>query len=151
MGENIRSTWFWALAAGVAHVVFVSGVFSTLWSSHFGSLDRLSQRPTGDLARFLEDAWPWVTAAAIGLAFLLGVTAVRRVMRGDWKLVAVRSVIIVFLPVLIELTDAGTQDGSPNDLDLVPSHSLAMLVAITLGPPVLLALDLIALRRPAEG
>jgi len=150
MGANDRAVWFWAAAAGIAHVIFVSGVLSTLWSSHFGSLDRLSQRPTDDLARALEDGWPWITGMTIATGFVLGVTAVRRVLRGEWKLVAARSAVIVFLPVLIELTNVGVQNGRPEDLNLLPTHSMIMLVLIALAPPVLIALDVLALRRPLE-
>ena len=149
MDGNDRAPWLWAIAAGVAHVVFVSGALSTIWSSHFGSMDRLSQRPTDDLPRLLEDAWPWLTALTIVSAFVLGVTAVRRVMRGEWRLVAIRSGVIVFLPVFIEMTSRGVQNGRPDDLNLLPTHSMLMLAAIVLAPLALIAFDLRSLGRPA--
>lgn len=145
-----RVPWFWSVAAAALHVIFLTGSVSAVWSSHFGSIDRLSQQPADTLPRLLESGRPVLTGLTMVGAIALGVTTSRRVAIGDWKPVAIRSAVIAFAPVVAELLAVGVQDGSPNDLDLVPPHSLALLATFTFAPLVFVLLDLRATRR-ADG
>ncbi len=142
--------WFWSLGSAVAHVIFGLGVLSTLWTSHLRSFDALSLRPTDDFARAVEDSRPVLTIVMMVGVTALGIVAGARMARGDWKIPAARLALLAVAPVIVELTAVGVQDGSPNDLDLVPTHTLVMLAVLVLGVLGSIVDDVIRLRRPVE-
>ncbi len=152
LNENsLRSvSWFWLAGSATLHVIFVMGTISTLWSNHFRSWGALTQRPTDELARSIEDGRPIYFGLVFAGAIALGVTAGLRLSRSEFREVGIRSAIIAFLPVVIELTAFGVQDGSPNDLNKLAPHSLVLLALVALAPFALVINDMRALRKPPK-
>ncbi len=138
------------VAATVA-LAFVAGSIDALMANHFNSWHQLTLRPTGDLARTIEGLMPGARWFAMAGAAAFGATTVRRSAAQGLRVGLVRLAVVAFLPIMIEMLDFGTQDGTVPHLEKLPVHSMILLASVAFLPAVLAAWDWHLLRTRLRG
>ncbi len=128
-------------------LAFVVGAFDALFTNHFSSWNRLTLRPTNDLARTIEGLVPAGRFVAMIGAAAFGYTSLRRAANEGYKRGVIRLGVVAFSPIIVELADFGTQDGQVPDLDKLPVHSMVLLVALTIGPAIIALWDARLIQR----
>lgn len=139
--DRIRIPVVGFAVAALLTLAFVVGAFDALLSNHFTSWHRLTLRPSDQLARSIESTMPVARIVTMIGAAGFGYTTLRRTIAEGPRIGLWRMTAIVFSPIVVELADIGTQDGSVPDLDLLPIHSLVLLAAISVAPAALAAAD----------
>ncbi len=127
--------------------MFVAAPVGEIYRLHFRSW-LISSAPT-------TTAWAgWWRQASGPLEFLAFVLSVgscaigfRRSLTGAWLTTAARVGCAFVLGLVTEWWRNGVQDGSARDIDVVPNHSVGLLVAALAVPVVFAVVDL---RRPLE-
>lgn len=139
------------VVAAVVALAFVTGSFDALMANHFSSWHRLTLRPTGDLSRTIEGLMPAARWFAMAGAAVFGTTTVLRSAAQGLRVGLTRLAIVAFLPIIIEVLDFGTQDGTVPHLEKLPVHSILLLAMVTFLPAVLAARDWHLLRTRLRG
>lgn len=134
------------IVAALVTLAFVVGAFDALMSNHFTSWHRLTLQPSGQAPRWIESTMPTARIVTMIGAAAFGYTSLRRTIAEGPRIGVTRMLAVVFCPIIVELTDVGTQDGSVPDLELMPVHSMVLLAIITLAPPALAVTDWIRMR-----
>lgn len=127
--------------AALLTLAFIVGAFDALLANHFASWHRLTLQPSGRLARSIENTMPIARIVTMIGSAGLGYTTLRRTVAEGPRIGAWRLTAVVFSPIVVELADLGTQDGSVPDLELLPVHSMLLLAAISVAPAALAAAD----------
>jgi hypothetical protein len=139
--DRLRIPLIGFVVAALLTLAFVVGAFDALITNHFSSWHRLTLRPSDQLARSIENTMPVARVTTMIGAAGFGYTTVRRSNAEGLRIGLLRLGAVAFLPIVVELADVGTQDGSVPDLDLLPIHSLALLGLISVAPAALAASD----------
>lgn len=141
------------IVAAIVALAFVVGAFDALLANHFTSWHLLTLRPSTEPARTIDALTPAVRWLAMAGAGVFGATTVRRSAAQGLRVGLVRLVVVGFAPIIIEVLDFGTQDGTVPDLESLPIHSMALLAIVVFLPSALAARDWHLLRtrlRAAE-
>lgn len=139
--DRLRVPALGFVVAGLLTLAFVVGAFDALIANHFASWHRLTLRPSNQLPRWIESAMPAARLVTMIGAAGFGYTSLRRSVAEGHRIALTRLAAVTFSPIVVELADAGTQDGSVPDLELLPIHSIVLLALVSLGPVVLAASD----------
>ncbi len=147
-----RSTLLWSLGFGVIVALFMTAPVRDVYFNHFNSWE-ISDRPsTTTLAKLLRSlAAPAVIVTFLG-AVVSGAIALLHIRDDDsgpeaWATAAGRIVVAFGLSIAIEWSASGVQDGSSRDVDLVPTHSVVILVIAIAAPWLFAGADLAIQRR----
>lgn len=132
--DRVRIPLLGFFAIALLSLAFVVGAFDALVTNHFSSWNRLTLRPTEDLARAIEGLLPAARTATMVGAAAFGYTSLRRASEEGFRRGAIRLGVVTFSPIIVELADMGTQDGQVPDLDKLPIHSMLLLAALSVGP-----------------
>ncbi len=139
------------VVAALVTLAFVVGAFDALMSNHFTSWNHLTLRPTNDLARTLEGLMPTARWVSMLGAAAFGATTLQRSAAQGLRIGLTRLALVAFSPIVIEVLDAGTQDGQVPDLEKLPAHSVVLVVVITFLPALAAARDAYLLRTRLRG
>lgn len=134
------------IAVAFVSLAFAVGAFDALVTNHFTSWKQLTLRPDGGLARAIEGLLPVARAVTMAGAAAFGYTTLRRLTADTYRRAFVRLGLLTFSPIVVELTDFGTQDGQVKDLDKLPVHSMVLMVLLVLGPALVALRDFLTLR-----
>lgn len=135
------------IAGAFISLAFVTGALDALLSNHFNSWHRLTLRPENNLARTIEGLMPVLRVVAMAGAAGFGYTSLRRIEPDSYKPTLIRLGLVAFSPIIVEVLDFGTQDGTVPDLDKLPVHSMVLLVLLVVGPATVALWDAVGIRR----